>query len=232
MDGESALTAQAVREFSCASHNSLMASAHLSRGAWPTRITRIMRTVSLKGGPAEAGATAHTRAPASTAGSRSVPRPSLPLASSWAPSRSARWASRSPRSTRRRSGPSRCARRTRPTAPAKTVTAAATESSAGGARSGALADSGAPRAAHPLRRPRRNPARSRPRSRPQRLGRLPGPPRRRVRSRSPSPLLRLPRRRSQRPRRQRHRPPTTTAVVMTKRARTAAMTAATTDAAP
>jgi hypothetical protein len=244
-----------------------MASAQLPLGAWPTRITTIMRTISLKA-PPTAGAAAHTLAPATgptpapaadlvaldpvpapanTARSRSAPSSSSPSASSWGRSRSAPWASRSLRWTRRQFGRSNCARRTRSTAPAIAATAAATGWSAAGARSRDLANGAAPHAAHA---PRPRPPSGRPCSRarrrrfrghgrrPQlrsRVRRRPGAPRRRGRNPSPSPLLRPPPLRSPRP----HLRPRTTmtavpmmAVVKTTPAKLTAMTVATTDAIP
>jgi hypothetical protein len=228
-----------------------MASAQLPLGAWPTRITTIMRTVSLKTPPTARAAAfpLAASAPANTARSRSAPSSSSPSASSWGRSRSAPWASRSPRSTRRQFGRSSCAPRTRATAPATAATAAATGWSAAKARSRDLANGAVLQAAHP---PRRRPPSVRPCGRPRRRrfpgrGRRPqlrsrirrrhGAPRRRERNLnpSPSPLLRPPPLRS--PRHHLRLRTTMTAVTMMTAvtatpAKMTATTGATTDATP
>ena len=203
-----------MRRFSCWSHNPFTRSADLWLGAWPTRITTIMRTISLKASPAGASLARSVRANA--ARSRRAPWPCSPPASSSGRSRSGLWESWSHRSTRRPSARSSCSRPIGATAQATAPTAAVTAPSAGANR-GAGSASGP---AGPLARRSLRPA-ARRRCSPLRRPRLhgPGPPRRdgprgRAATRGPSRLRPL-RRRSPLPRHPRPRSRTTTMTAVT-----------------
>jgi hypothetical protein len=190
-----------MRLFSCWSHNPFTRSAHLSLGAWPTRITTIMRTISLKASPQGARLARSRRAPWSCS----------PPASSWGRSRSGLWEWWSHRSTRRPSARSSCDRPIRATAQAMAPTAAVTAPNAGADRgAGSASGPAGPRTRRSLR-----PAGRRAWSPVRRLRRRgPGRPRRgrprdRGPSHDPSRLPRPRRRRSPLPRHPRPRPRTT-----------------------